>query len=231
MVGAMDGLGYCKDAKTENDFLRKITNEINAAYDDGRLKKEDNPETIFSKDNFDLFLNNINKAFKFQLNLDELYVRLDVDNEPKDNKDLSLEQVDTWRELTGHISTNTKTYNYKVDKLKIDILQKVADIYQKFNHILFYIALILFIVEIIRFFVIKPRFENYKYIIVLLSLLMMFIIRIIVIAYTSTALFHATNIMYLSSTYSMQFAFEILAIIFVISDIKMIIDRKTVKEG
>jgi len=231
MVDITERAGYYTNAKTSNDFFKKITDEVNAAYKDGRLKKEDNPESILDKEHFEEFLDSIKRAFEIQVSVKDMSYRLGEDTELKTNPNLPLEQVEIWRELTGHISTNSKTYNYWADNFKVNSLEKIATIYQKCSPILFNIAIILFIIEIIRFFVIKPRFMNYKYLIVLLSLLMLYIIRLVVIAYKDTALFAAVNIMYLSSTYSLQFAFEILSIIFVIYDIKSLVKERIIKEG
>ena len=153
-------------------------------------------------------------------------LKIEQDLDMEEDPNLSLERVEVWRELTGHISTNSKTYNYWMDNFKINSLEKIKTIYQKFSPIIFNIAIILFIIELLRFFIIKPRFVNYKYLIVLLSLLMLYGIRLVVIAYTETALFEAINVMYLSSTYSMQFAFEFLSLVFIVYDIKETVNNR-----
>jgi len=226
MVDITERAGYYTNAKTSNDFFKKITDEVNAAYDDGRLKKEDNTESIFDKDNFKLFMDNIKKTFEFQVSLKKVKLKIEQDLDMEEDPNLSLERVEVWRELTGHISTNSKTYNYWMDNFKINSLEKIKTIYQKFSPIIFNIAIILFIIELLRFFIIKPRFVNYKYLIVLLSLLMLYGIRLVVIAYTETALFEAINVMYLSSTYSMQFAFEFLSLVFIVYDIKETVNNR-----
>ena len=88
------------------------------------------------------------------------------------------------------------------------------------------IALVIYALIILRFFLIKPRFENYKELIILTSLILLHFIRIIVIAYTETAKFPAISVMYLSSTYSLQFAFEILSLVFGIKEIIKLIRKK-----
>ena len=56
---------------------------------------------------------------------------------------------------------------------------------------------------------------------VLTGILLLYLLRLLVISYTETAKFKgAISTMYLASTYSMQFAFEILSVWFLINSLK-----------
>ena len=73
---------------------------------------------------------------------------------------------------------------------------------------------------IIKFFGIKQKYKNYKEIIVLTSFLMLYFMRIVVIGYTETKICPAINIISLSSTYSLQFGFEILSLVFGVIEVR-----------
>ena len=225
---SMDMNGLTTNVKTMNDYFRKMTDEINQAFKDGRLKKEDNPESIFDKDNFNELINSFKDTFEYQLNLEKVMLRATPDeyyNGHLDDEGM-IKQNYEYSEITGNISNNPLTYNYKADKIKIKTLELILKIYEHLSKPLFIIGILIYIIIILKFFIIKPRFENYKELIVLTSFLLLFFLRILVIAYTNATKFPATSVMYLSSTYSMMFGFEILSLIFGINGV-----IKLIKEG
>lgn len=229
IFGALDDKEeYSQNLKTLNDYFRKTTAEINEAYDDGRLKKEDNPVSIFDKENMNLLFENLKKTFDFQVNLKDNNLVNEIDTfVDKENPDILEERKAEFYEIAGCSPTNELTYNYKIDKIKIGILNTISKIYQKLSKPIFLIGLVIYCLMLLRFFVIKPRFENYKELIVLTSLLLLYFIRLLVISYVETKLCPAINTSYLSSTYSLQFAFEVLSLIFGITGItKFIKNRK-----
>ncbi len=206
---------YSENVKTYNDAFRKMADEINKAYEDGRLKKEDNPVSIFDKENLEKLFETFVKAYKFQIELKNNYVKsnqeafLDL-NSPE----ILLERKEEFFEVIGDFSSDTISNNYKIDEIKINTLDSISTIYEKLSKPLFYLGILFYILMIIRFLFIKPRFKNYKEIIILTSFLMLQFIRVLVIAYVDTKLCDAVSLLYLSSTYSLQFAFEILSPIF-----------------
>ena len=218
VICALGDHDYSTNIKTFNDALRKITDEINKAFEDGRLKKEDDKASIFDKENFSKLTENIRKAIDFELKLVNVNLKLEEDKYYLSLDD-TLERRDIFVEMTGNTSTNSKTYNYKTDKIKINTLTFIKNIYEKLNKPLFIFSLIIYVLLLLRFFFIKKRFKNYKEIIILTSLIMLYFIRIVVIAYVETKMCFATNVMYLSSIYSLQFLFVILSIIFGIKEI------------
>lgn len=224
-VIGLENIGYSDSAKTTNDFLRQATQEINDAFNDSRLEKKEHKLSIFDKEYIGDFTNNIKEAFIFQITskgTNEIMIT------PDDTyTSFPTEDVDKFREITGNISTNSQTYNYFVDRCKVRLLEKINAIYTKTTPIFFSIGIIIYILLLLRFFIFKPRFTNYKQLIVLTSILLLYFLRIIVIAYTHTALFGAINTMYLSATYSIQYIFGILAIIFFVQYIYHI---KKIKE-
>ena len=226
VISAVHEKGYDKDLVTLNNYFRKVTDEVNKAFEDGRLKKEDNPASIFDEENFPVFLENIRKAFEFQLEVNDVKIKIDEDKEYLENELISQERRDVFVEITGNSSTNSKTYNYKVDEIKLKALELITNIYKKLNKPLFLIGIVMYVLMIIRFFFIKNRFGNYKEIIILTSFIMLYFIRLVVIGYTETKMCPAINSMYLSSTYSLQFGFSILSLVFGIAGIV-----KIFKEG
>lgn len=215
---ALDNHNLTDNAKTMNDYLRQITSEINEAFEDGRLEKEDNPASIFDKENFDELTNNILMALDFQVTSKRPSIKIDVDL-MAENTQVEVGKVTEFNEVTGNISTSPLTYNYKVDNIKVEILKAIASLYEICSKNLFYVGLLIYLLLIIRFLLIKPRFGNYKELLVLTGLLVLYFTRIFVIAYTHTAKFPAINIAYLGVTYSVQYMFEILALVFGISEI------------
>ena len=236
ILNACDANGLSVSIKTKNDYFRKITEEINQAFKDGRLKKEDNPASIFDKKVLQEFIKNFQEAFEYQVNLKEVDIQMRVDGVYiyNENPNLPKEREYEFKEITGNNSTNNLSYNYKADNIKFKILSIIKNFYGKLNKPLFFIGLAMYLLVILRFFLVKRRFENYKELIILTSFLLLFLIRLTVISYTTTVISPAIFYMYLSSTYSLMFGFEILSLIFGISELVKIIkggfyDRK-VKE-
>ena len=224
---ALDKKGYSTDLKTLNNYFRKVTNDINKAFEDGKLKKEDNPVSIFNKENLNLVFENIKKAFEFQINLEDFEIRQDIDNYVDEgNPDVLKDRKDEFFEISGGFPTNSYTYNYKTDLIKITLLIKIFKIYQVLSKPLFIIGLVIYLLTIIKFLFVKPKFENYKELIILTSLLMLYFIRLVVIAYVETKLCPGICISYLSSTYSLQFSFDILSLVFLITEISKKIKEK-----
>lgn len=230
IFAAVQEQGYGTDLVTLNNYFRRVTKEVNKAYSDGRLKKEDNPASILDEENLNTFWENLKKTYDFQIGMKNMNLNVptsDIVDFP--DQKLLHEREDVFREITGNISTNSKTYNYTADKIKFNTLKFILKVYEHLSKPLFIISLIIFAFGIIRLFVIKPRFGNYKEMIVLTSLLMLHFIRAFVIAYTETSMCSAINVMYLSSTYGLQFAFGILGIIFGIKWIMQFLKKKKLK--
>ena len=219
IISGVHEQGYDSDLKSLNDYYRRVTKEVNEAYEDGRLKKEDNPASIFDDENFNKFLENFKKAFNFQIGVENIFLKPQIDTFYVENPDFPREREDVFREITGNSSTNTKSYDYKIDNIKLKMLTIIASIYQKLSKPLFILGLVIYIIMLLQFFFGKLRFSNYKQIIILTSFIMLHFIRILVIAYTETAMCSAINVMYLSSTYSLQFAFEVLSIVFFVTEL------------
>ena len=221
IFAALNEHGYSQNLTTFNEYLERAANEINEAYEDGRLKKEDEPDTIFNKKNMTRLLNSFKEAFEFQTELKNVNIVFPEDTffEGEHDPGIPEERKVEFEEVTGNQATNSLTYNYKVDKIKIKVLEFIKNVYTKINKPLFFISLAIFGIMLIRFFFIKPRFGNYKEIIVLASFLMLYFIRLLVIAYVDAAMFPAIVVLYLASAYGLQFGFEVLALVFGITGI------------
>ena len=171
----------------------------------------------FLGENISALLENVYKSYLHQVNVKSNPVRTSVDN-MKEEYNLSQEYVDEFLEITNEVPTNTQTYNYFVDKVKIKLLEKIVDVYRKLSPYLFNIAVATYVIGFVVMFLKKTRFKNYKEMTFLTGILGLYIIRLFVIAYVETYMFAgAISTMYLSSTYSLQFAFEILSPYFLIS--------------
>lgn len=225
--------GYSVNLKTFNDYLRRATSEINEAYKDGRLKKEDNPASIFDKNNFGKLLESMNNTFEFQTEMTGVAIKLGQDTYFEGEHDPNVPEVrkEEFQEITGNLAVNSVTYNYGVDKIKIKILTKISDIYKDLNKPVFFICLAVYFLMILRFFLIKSRFANYKELIILTSLIMLYFIRIVVVAYVDTAMCPAINVLYLASAYSLQFTFEILTLAFLVIGISEFVKKVKLKKA
>lgn len=225
-IAAVDYAGYCTDAKTANNFYKKITDEVNKAYEDGRLEKKENKRTFFDFNKTDELLKNLKLAYIYQINMNGCEMRAPIDQGTDTLVDeeaigFILEQIDKFKEITGNNSTNSKTYNYWVDRVKINSLENITKVYAKISPYLFKIAILTYILGFIIFFRKSTRFSNFKEMTLLTGMLILYILRLLVISYTETAKFKgAISTMYLASTYSMQFAFEILSVWFLINSLK-----------
>jgi len=221
LIDAVYYAGYYTDAKTANDFYKRLTNEINEAFENGTLEKETDKPSFFTKDNIIKLMKNFKSTYVYQANVFGDDIRLERDDERfYQDADLEEGQIDKFREITGNISTNSKTYNYWLDKAKCRSLEIIAKVYEKLSPYLMKIAILCFALECILFIRKKTRFKNYKELILLFSMFTLYFTRLLVIAYTETSQFTgAINTMYLACTYPIQFGFEVLAIYFILKNI------------
>lgn len=227
-IGITEMAGKYTDAKTVNDYFKQITNEINQAYEDGRLEKKEK-EPMFRQGFFNELFKNVGRAHDLQVHLDQTFLRIGYDKfvAGEDEVETDINLIGKWNEILGQTSTNKTTYNYFVDKVKINSLELINDIYKFFSPILFYVSIITYIGGFIILFMKKTRFTNYKEMTFLTGILGLYIIRLFIIAYVETNMFKgAINAMYLSSTYSMLYAFEFLSICFFGKSIFKIIKNK-----
>lgn len=212
LINIVDCAGYYTSAQNVNEFFKNVTSEVNAAYEDGRLEKKEDKNDFFTAEHISNLFINAGKAHEHQVNLDGNPIRNSVDEWVED-PDVPSYQIDKFREITGEVATNSLTYNYFVDDIKVRSLEKILYIYQKISPVLFIVAVGSYAIGFVLLFIIKKtRFKNYKEMTFLTGILGLYIIRLFVIAYVETDMMAgAIYTMYLSSTYSMLFAFEFLA--------------------
>ena len=111
---------------------------------------------------------------------------------------------------------------------RIDILKNIKEIYAKVNPYVFYESIIVAVIFGI-FCVIRKR--NYEKIIFLLGIVGIYLCRVFIISFTYTTMYtDAINVMYLSVTYVVQSIFVIYANIFLIQEIKNMLENLKLKK-
>lgn len=176
---------------------------------------------------FDKPIENLYENFKHQAKLDNITIKAQVDDYYlRDLSDEEDKEHDEFVEMTGSVGTTLLSYNYRIDKIKIIFLELIFKLYEILGKPIILISLLIYCFMIIRFFILKPRFSNYKELLILTGLILLYFIKLILITFSHGA---TTDVINFSSTYSLQFIFEILAIVFGITEVKKIKKIKSSK--
>lgn len=139
----------------------------------------------------------------------------------KDEEDIKYRS-----QLMEHITNNSCTdytpYKAEFDNFRINILENILKVYQKFNPILFYTSIVAFVIFVLINIINKNK--KIEELIILLGLVAVYLSRITTVTFTYKTMYtEAMNYMYLSNIYSIQMIFGALAIYFVIKEVKNIV--------
>ena len=212
IIRAVESRGYYKDAKTANDFYKKVAEEINKACDEGVI--EAYPKRISNMGRID-FIDIINTFKKSLVTIEyqnEFYMVKIKGNIPRveDNNDIEL--VNLFKKVTRNEVIDSNTYKENNNENKVKVLNSILEIYQKINPIFFYISIITSIIYIIINVVKKDKKE---YLWILLGLWVLYYSRVYVITFTYETMYtNAINTYYLAPAYVIQLLTSMLAIIF-----------------
>lgn len=127
-------------------------------------------------------------------------------------------KIENVKEVTLTDVTTRESYSSKNDKIRINILGNIKNIYAKVNPYIFYESIIVAII-FVTISTIKKRY-NIEEIIILLGLVGIYLSRIFIISFTSVTMYtSAINVLYLAPTYVIQMIFSLLSNVFLIKEI------------
>ena len=219
LIRAVESKGYYKDAKTANRFYKELADEINKACDEGKVKclKNKRVSNVIRYDIEDLW-----KAFlkckdtiKYQYKMKLVKTKITPSWILTEEDAKKVENV---KEVTLTDVTTRESYSSKNNKIRINILGNIKNIYAKINPYIFYESIIVAIIFVIISTI--KKCYNIEEIIILLGLVGIYLSRIFIISFTSVTMYtSAINVLYLAPTYVIQMIFSLLSNVFLIKEI------------
>ena len=225
LMRAVESKGYYKDAKTANEFYKQMADEINQACDEGKIECLDY-KRVSNVIRFDLedIYNTIIKCkdtIKYQYTMTLLKTKVSTSWLARDEEKYQ-DVIKKFEEVTLTKTSINGPYETEQDQIRINILDKIKNIYKKVNPYVFYESILVAVIFIILSIIKKQK--NSEKIITLIGLVGLYLCRIFIITFTSVTMYtSAINVMYLSATYVIQILFAIFANIFLGQEIKDII--------
>lgn len=210
IMRAVESKGYYKDAKTANEFYKKVAEEINKACDEGVI--EAYPKRISNMGRIDLtdIINTFKKSFVTIEYQNEFYMVKIKGNLPRVKEESDIDLVNLFKKVTRSEVIDSNTYKENNNEIKVKVLDNILDIYQKINPILLYISIIISFIYIIINIVKKDKKE---YLWILLGLWFLYYSRIYVITFTYETMYtDAINTYYLAPAYAIQLLTSMLSI-------------------
>ena len=217
IIKGVEEKGYYKDAKTANQYYKELANEINNAIDEGKIEGYKNKRvTNVPRFTFDDIINSVKKC-KDTIRMETSFYlfKLVIYSKLSENEDVN----EKWRNITREEIDYKIAYSGTENKIKLQVLKQIKNIYANVNPIIFKISLIC-VIGLILCSIINHN-KIYNEILILLGLMGLYLCRIFIITFTYTTMYtEALNTMYLANTYGIQILFSMLAIIFFIQNIK-----------
>ena len=231
IMRAAESKGYYKDAKTANEFYKKVADEINKACDEGIIESYPKRVSNMGRFDFDDIINTFKKS-KDTIEYQNSYYLVKIKgSSPRIIEESEKEIAKEFESVTRQKNINKETYIGAENEIKVQILESALDIYQKVNPILFWFSIVSSIIYIIINLIKK---DKKKYLWILLGLWGLYYSRIFVITFTNVTMYtEAINISYLAPTYVIQLLVSMLSIIFCIKyiDVRKIINKLNRKIG
>ena len=233
LMRAVESKGYYKNAKTANEFYKQMAEEINKACDEGKVeclnyKRVSNVIRFDLEDIYDAIIK-CKDTIKYQYTMSLLKVKITSSWYAKSDETYQ-ERTKAFEEITLTKTSVNGFYETEQDKMRINILDKIKNIYKTINPYVFYESILVAVVFIIQSIIRKQK--NSGKIIILIGLAGLYLCRIFIITFTSVTMYtSAINVMYLSATYVIQILFAVFANIFLGQEIKKIIVRKGKENG
>lgn len=219
LMDAVETLGYYETAQKAEQYYTELADEINQLCDNGVLESRTN-KIISNSCYFDLkdIIQTIFKMpeiIKYQYSLEDITMMVINPGEIIGLED----KKEIFEKMTNQPVVTMGHYFQENNKIRIQIIEQVEKIYEYINPYLFYISIIVAIIFVLSN--IKRLKEIYEELIILIALASLYASRIFIITFTKEMMFEeALNTSYLACIYDIQYLFGVIAIIFLIKDIR-----------
>lgn len=219
LMDAVETLGYYETAQKAEQYYTELADEINQLCDNGVLESRTN-KIISNSCYFDLkdIIRTIFKMpeiIKYQYSLEDITMMVINPGEIIGLED----KKEIFEKMTNQPVVTMGHYFQENNKIRIQIIEQVEKIYEYINPYLFYISIIVAIIFVLSN--IKRLKEIYEELIILIALASLYASRIFIITFTKEMMFEeALNTSYLACIYDIQYLFGVIAIIFLIKDIR-----------
>lgn len=217
IIRAVESKGYYKDAKTANEFYRRVSDEINKACDEGVVDAY--PKRVSNTGRFDFedIINTFKKSVDTIKYQSKYYLAKIKGTPPRTIKESDEKIVKTFQNVTNQNVISGDTYKGTENKIKVNVLNNILKTYQKINPILFFVSIFISIIYIINNFIKKDKKE---FVWILLGLWGIYYSRIFIITFTNVTMYtEAINISYLAPTYVIQLLISMLTILLLLKNI------------
>lgn len=217
IIRAVESKGYYKDAKTANEFYRRVSDEINKACDEGVVDAY--PKRVSNTGRFDVedIINTFKKSVDTIKYQSKYYLVKIKGTPPRTIKENDEKIVKTFQNVTNQNVISGDTYKGTENKIKVNVLNNILKTYQKINPILFFVSIFISIIYIINNFIKKDKKE---FVWILLGLWGIYYSRIFIITFTNITMYtEAINISYLAPTYVIQLLISMLTILLLLKNI------------
>lgn len=217
IIRAVESKGYYKDAKTANEFYRRVSDEINKACDEGVVDAY--PKRVSNTGRFDVedIINTFKKSIDTIKYQSKYYLVKIKGTPPRTIKENDEKIVKTFQNVTNQNVISGDTYKGTENKIKVNVLNNILKTYQKINPILFFVSIFISIIYIINNFIKKDKKE---FVWILLGLWGIYYSRIFIITFTNITMYtEAINISYLAPTYVIQLLISMLTILLLLKNI------------
>ena len=217
IIRAVESKGYYKDAKTANEFYRRVSDEINKACDEGVVDAY--PKRVSNTGRFDVedIINTFKKSIDTIKYQSKYYLVKIKGTPPRTIKENDEKIVKTFQNVTNQNVISGDTYKGTENKIKVNVLNNILKTYQKINPILFLVSIFISIIYIINNFIKKDKKE---FVWILLGLWGIYYSRIFIITFTNITMYtEAINISYLAPTYVIQLLISMLTILLLLKNI------------
>lgn len=220
LMNGADYLGYYENANKANEFYQKIADEINEACDKGLVeclpyKRVSNVCRFGIKE----ILHTVTKmpnTIKYQYLLKEAEFKI-----PKTLELGNEEIVEKYKNITNEEISKKESYRANENKFRLNSMKIIHKVYVILNSIIFYNSIFMYLIIVIKF--IKDMKCYYSEFLILSGLLVLYLCRIFIITFTTEFMWtSATNTMYMSNIYPIQYIFSILSIYFGLKNLKNI---------
>ena len=217
IIRAVESKGYYKDAKTANEFYRRVSDEISKACDEGVVDAY--PKRVSNTGRFDVedIINTFKKSVDTIKYQSKYYLVKIKGTPPRTIKENDEKIVKTFQNVTNQNVISGDTYKGTENKIKVNVLNNILKTYQKINPILFLVSIFISIIYIINNFIKKDKKE---FVWILLGLWGIYYSRIFIITFTNITMYtEAINISYLAPTYVIQLLISMLTILLLLKNI------------
>lgn len=221
LMDAVESRGYYQNAKKADTYYLELAEEINTLCDNNvikaRGKKRVSNTCYFDYKDILKVIKKLPKTIRYQYRLTNVEMKVSNPSNILGVED-KHEKIETMEKMTNQKIETTNHYVGTWNSIRLEIIEKIKDIYKFLNTYFIYISVIAFVLFIT--INIKKLKNIYEEFIILGSLILIYFARIFIVTFTSTMMFReALNVGYLSSIYNIQYLFGILSVYFFIKTV------------